>query len=83
MKRILMAATAAIILAGCSGGGGDGSSATAASNGSGSVRGQASSDAFVSRVAAVIGNQSENAEPESVSGTNATTPEDKEPVQVM
>lgn len=68
-----------LILAGCGGGGG-GSGNTSARNNTG---GQSiDSDSFLSRVNAIIGNNSETAEPESIESVTETTPENTEPVPI-
>lgn len=70
----------ALVLAGCgSGGGGDSNGTSARPNTGGQ---SIESDSFLSRVNAIIGNNSETAEPESIESIEVTTPENGEPASI-
>lgn len=70
----------ALALSGCSGGGGGDSDGASAGNNSGGQ--SVNSDSFLSRVNAIIGNNSDTAEPESIESIEVTTPENREPASI-
>lgn len=80
-KRILAAGAVLLAVAALSacGGGSDGGGSSDGGNGGSQTSGPGASDAFFTRVLALIGSSPDNTEPVAIGEIAVTTPDDSEP----